>query len=210
MDIEKIIKAEADESGNIPAAKISAVVTAIKQAVGNEFVDRKRYADKIAEIDALKAEAAKSDDAATAAEQLKVKYEALKAEYKDFKADIKRREEHDTKAEKFREVLTAAGVPEKYHKSICKVSGNIIDGITTDESGTIKDLDKLTANAKENWADFIPVVTVSGAAGTSPTLPNNTGGRKYTSQAEIMQIKDTQERQKAIRENLDLFGYGAS
>ena len=38
-DFEKIISEYADTDGNIPKAAIGTVVTAIKQAVGNEFVD---------------------------------------------------------------------------------------------------------------------------------------------------------------------------
>ena len=41
-DFENIVKTHAAEDGNIPATAIPALVTAIKTAVGNEFVDKER------------------------------------------------------------------------------------------------------------------------------------------------------------------------
>lgn len=208
MELEKLIKSNADESGNIPAAHIAALVTAIKQAVGQEFVERSRYNERLTEIESLKTEVKKAEEKAASADQLQLKYDAVKAEFKDYKAGIKQREEYDAKAAKFREVLTAAGVPAKYQGKIVEVSTNVINGIELDENGAVKGVEQLTDKAKTDWGDFIPVVTVSGTA-PAPVLGNNTAGRKYTSKDEIMQIKDTRERQAAIAANMDLFKHDA-
>ena len=205
MDFDKILRAETDESGNIPASRIAALVSTLSREVGQNFVERSRYNERLAEIQTLKDEAAKHEEAAAAGEQLKAKYEALKAEYRDYKAEQTRKAEHETKAGKFREVLRSAGVPDKYHDSICEVSAAIIDGIQIDGDGNTVDADKLASGVKEHWGDFIPVVTVSGTPNTSPTLSNNTAGRKYTSVDQIMAIRNTAERQQAIAENFDLF-----
>ena len=42
-DFEGIVKKHVDEAGNIFASAINALVSAIKNAVGNEFVDKERY-----------------------------------------------------------------------------------------------------------------------------------------------------------------------
>lgn len=204
MELDKILKAEADENGNIPATKFAAVITAIKREVGQEFVERNRYNERLTEIETLKGEVKKAEEKAATAEQLQVKYDAVKAEYKDYKAGIKQREEYDRKAAKFREVLTTAGVPAKYQEKIVEVSANVINGMELDETGAVKDADKLTDKAKTDWGDFIPVIKTTGTP-PQPALGNNTPGRKYTSKDEIMSIKDPVERQAQIRENIGLF-----
>lgn len=202
MDIEKIIKNEADESGNIPGAKVAAIVTAIKREVGQEFVERSRYNDRLTEVESLKAEIKKAEESATEAAQIKVKYDAIKAEYKEYKAESQRKAEHDAKAVKFRDALKAAGVPDKYHNSIVEVSNNVIDGIELDEKGNAKDSDKITEKIKEHWSDFIPVVSVVGAPSTNPVINEK---KTYSTKDEIMSISDPEERQAQIAANIGLF-----
>lgn len=202
MDIEKIIKAEADESGNIPGARIANIVTAIKREVGQEFVERGRYNERLTEIENLKAEVKKAEESGAEAAQLKVKYDAIKAEYKEFKAESQRKAEHAAKSDRFREILRAAGIPDKYHNSIVEVSTKDIDGIEIDEKGAVKDSDKITAGLKEHWADFIPDVSVIGAPTVNPVLNDK---KTYTSRDEIMSISDPEERQAQIAANMELF-----
>ena len=62
--------------------------------------------------------------------------------------------------------------------------------------------DKLVENIKKEWAEFIVKSTEKGAQVGNP--PAN--GGKALSREEILKIKDTSERQKAIAENLSAFG----
>ena len=67
-----------------------------------------------------------------------------------------------------------------------------------------KDVEKIKKDASEEWADFITTTTQKGADTTTP--PANTGGGKMTKE-EIFKIKDASERQKAIADNHELFGF---
>ena len=78
-----------------------------------------------------------------------------------------------------------------------------VDAIEFDDDGKIKGADDLTKSIKSEWADFITTTETKGAE--TPTPPSNNGGGKM-SKADIMKIKDTSERQKAIIENHELFG----
>lgn len=71
------------------------------------------------------------------------------------------------------------------------------------EDGKITNRDELLTAIKADYADF---VAAPGAQGTPPATPPSGGGTTYKSRAEIMQIKDTAARQRAIAENLSLFG----
>lgn len=201
MDILEILKKHVDESGNISAAKFSDVVNAINSAVGKEFVEKKRYNDKLTEIDALKGEKQNAEDKATSAEKWKTKYDALKDDFEAYKKDITAKESKAARSNAYKELLKQAGVSEKRLDAVLKVSD--IDSLEMGEDGKFKDSDKILEGIKNEWADFITTTETKGAETSTP--PSNNGGGKMT-KADIMKIKDTSERQKAIAENHELFG----
>lgn len=201
MDILEILKKHVDEGGNISATKFTDVANAINNAVGKEFVEKKRYNDKLTEIDALKGEKQNAEDKATSAEKWKTKYDALKEDFEAFKKDITAKETKATRTNAYKELLKQAGVSEKRLDAILKVSD--IDSLEMGDDGKFKDADKILENIKTEWADFITTTETHGASTATP--PSNNGGGKMT-KAEIMKIKDTSERQKAIAENHELFG----
>jgi hypothetical protein len=200
MDILEILKKHVDESGNISAAKFSDVVSAINSAVGKEFVEKKRYNDKLTEIDALKGEKQNAEDKATSAEKWKTKYDALKDDFEAYKKDITAKESKAARSNAYKELLKQAGVSEKRLDAVLKVSD--IDSLEMGEDGKFKDSDKILEGIKTEWADFITTTETKGAQTSTP--PSNNGGGKMT-KADIMKIKDTSERQKAIAENIGLF-----
>lgn len=202
-DFEEIIKKQADADGNIPASAIGALVTAIKTAVGNEFVDKSRYKAKLDEIDELKTKQQTAEDNATTAEKWKTKYDALKDEFSEFKENIKTKEAHGAKEKAYRELLKENGVSEKRLDVIMRVSS--IDDFEIDENGKIKDADKVSENIKKEWSEFITTTTTKGANPSNP--PANGGGSgSGKTKEEILAIKDGGERRKAMAENPELFG----
>lgn len=201
MDTLEILKANVDEDGNISAGKFDAVVKAINNAVGKEFVDKKRYNEKLTEIDTLKGEKQNAEDKATSAEKWKTKYDALKDDYDTFKKDIAAKETKATRENAYRELLKEAGISEKRINTVLRVSE--IDKLEMGDDGKFKDSDKILDSIKDEWADFI--VTEKTVGAKTPTPPKNNGGTAMTKE-EIMKIKDTTERQKAIAEHHDLFG----
>ena len=201
MDILSVLKSNVDESGNISASKFDDVVKAINSAVGKEFVEKKRYNDKLTEIDALKAEKHDAEDKVTSAEKWKTKYDALKEEFTSYKNDISAKETKATRSNAYKELLKQAGVSEKRLDSVLKVSD--IDSLEMGEDGKFKDADKLIENIKTEWADFI---TTTETRGAKTATPPKTTSVKMTKE-EIMKIEDDGERQKAIAENHELFGF---
>lgn len=201
MDILSVLKSNVDESGNISASKFDDVVKAINSAVGKEFVEKKRYNDKLTEIDALKAEKNDAEDKVTNAEKWKTKYDALKEEFTSYKNDVSAKETKATRSNAYKELLKQAGVSEKRLDSVLKVSD--IDSLEMGEDGKFKDADKLIENIKTEWADFI---TTTETRGAKTATPPKTTSVKMTKE-EIMKIEDDGERQKAIAENHELFGF---
>lgn len=177
------------------------VVDAIKTERDNAKEDAKKFkadSEELAqakqELDDLKAKGSQPDE-------YKTKYDELKEEYDKYKGEITAKETKAAKSKAYREMLKEIGISEKRLDSVMRVAD--IDSIEL-EDGAIKGVEELKENAKSEWADFIVSEGTVGAK--TPTPPSNTGGGAKT-KAEIMAIKDYGERQKAIAENHQLFGF---
>ncbi len=132
----------------------------------------------------------------------KEKYEAEAKAHKEYKQKV---EAEKTAARDDADVL-----------ALCKEAGIARDSslrlivkdfdrskIKRGEDGAITNHDELVSGIKTDYADF---VGTPGNQGTPPTTPPSGGGTTYKTRDEIMKITDTAARQKAIAENLSLFG----
>ena len=186
--------------------KIDQIIEAHSETVNalkDEIAENKDAADKLTnvqkELDKLKASVKEAEEK-NGKDPYKVKYEAIKEEYEEYKKGIT---EKETKAEKeklYTDLLKATGVSEKRIAAILKVTD--LDGVEIDE-GKIKNSKDLEKTIKEEWADFITKTEEKGANVSNPPK----GGDKTMTKDEIMKIKDASDRQKAIAENHELFGF---
>ena len=188
----------------IDEAKVDEIITAHTEvtdalkAERDKFkTDAGKYAAAQAELDSIKAQAAKDGGK----NPYQVKYEALKEEFDTYKKDTETKATKAKKEAAYRKLLKDAGVTEKRLDAVLRVSD--FDGIEFDSDGKIKDADKLTESIKKEWADFIPQTSQQGAPAQNP--PSTTTGKTMTKD-EILKITDTAARQKAIAENHELFG----
>jgi len=203
-DFEGIIKNHAKEDGGVPASAIPALVTAIRTAVGNEYVDKERYKAKLTEIDQLKEQQQTAEDSAATAGKWKDKYAALKTEFDDYKAQIAGERTLEKKKAALREIAKDAGLSEAGIAKALKYSD--FSKIELDDKDAVKEKADVLKGIREEWADYIQTKNTRGANVPNPPA-NEGGGKKYSSKKEIMEIKDTAERQRAIHDNKELFGY---
>lgn len=173
-------------------------VNALKEERDGYKTDAGKLADVQKELDGLKA---KGDDG------YKEKYEAEKKAHDELKANIANEKAYTAKETAYRELLKAAGVKEKFIDTIVRAEKTVIDGLKLGEDGKIDGADTLTANAKQNWSDFVATTTTKTAGVETP--PTNNGGAKLT-KAEIYKKDDkgryvlsTAERQKALADSLN-------
>jgi hypothetical protein len=172
-------------------------VNALKEQRDSYKADAEKLPTVQKELDDMKAAAEKNGKDA-----YKVKYDALKEDFDKFKADLKEKEKHARKEDAYRALLEEVGISEKRIKSVLKVSD--VDSVEFDDDGKVKDADALKKSISEEWADFIVQKETTGARTATPPAGS---GKVYKSKDEIMAIKDTQERQKAIAENHEMFGF---
>lgn len=125
-------------------------------------------------------------------------YDALKKEYDDYKAETEAAKTRGAVEKAYKKILTKAGIDEKYHDRIIKISD--LNGLKLDEKGEITTADDVLKTVKTDFSEFAGTVKVSGAKTATP--PKTGGGQKKTKK-EIMEIEDTTERQEAWEEYLN-------
>jgi hypothetical protein len=178
----------------------SETVNALKDEMADYKADAEKLTEAQKEIAKLKKEAEEIEKKGEK-DPFKVKYEAIKEEFEDFKKEIEAKETKANKEKLYSELLKEAGVSEKRIAAILKVSD--LEKVEIDSDGKLKEAKELTKSIKEEWADFITKTESKGAEVATPPA----GGAKTLTKEDIMKIKDDGERQKAIAENHELFGF---
>lgn len=119
--------------------------------------------------------------------------------FEDYKKEVAGREAIAKVRSAYRKLLVENGVGEKHIDAVLRVTD--FSNVKIDKEGKLENADKLAESIKSEWAGFITTTGTKGAQVSNPP-----GGSKTTmTKDEIMKIKDTSERQKAIAENIDLF-----
>ena len=172
-------------------------VDALKEQRDSLKADAEKLPVVQKELDDLKATAEKSGEDA-----YKVKYEALKEDFEAYKKEQDEKATHSKKVDAYRNILKEVGVSDKRIDTVLKVSN--VDAVEFDEEGNVKGVEELKKNIGTEWADFIVKTETKGA--TTPTPPAGSG-KVFKTKEEIMAIKDTKERQAAIAENHEMFGF---
>ena len=129
-------------------------------------------------------------------------YDKLKKEYEDFKQKVQERETKAAKQAALTKIAKDAGLSEAGIAKAVKYTD--LSGIELDENGDAKDAKNLIKSLREEWSEHIVKTETKGADTATP--PSSTGKGKMTKD-EIFAIKDASERQKAIAENHELFGF---
>lgn len=163
------------QSMEIPDSKIELIFDEYANAIAGITADRDKYkeqADKLASVEKelVKAQA-KAEELETVSEQLK----KVRAEYADYKAGVESKNLQSLKEKAYSKVLSQAGIPEKRHGAIIRVTD--FSKIELDEENNIKDVQKHVDEAKDVWADFVVTQTVKGADVANP--PSNIGGSTF-------------------------------
>ena len=195
-DIRKIIgEACTDEMENALIALHLGVVDPLKDELNNVKADAAKIEELQKEVEKLNAEKKDGED-------WKAKFEKEHADFGEYKTQIEKDKAADTVKGLYRTLLKEAKVDEKRIDSILKVTD--FSTMKVDKDGKLEGADKLSEAIKNDWKDFIVTVQKNGAGVETP--PDNNGTKMTREQ--IMQIKNTAERQKAIAENFEVFNGG--
>lgn len=183
-----------DLSPKEKAQKIMDEHIAVTNGLKDERDGYKADAEKATELQK------KLDDIANG-EDFQKKYEEEHKAFEDFK---KKTESDATEAKirsAYRKLLQAEGISEKRLDAILKVTD--LSKMKLDKDGGLEGESELKKAINEEWGEFKTTVTEKGAVVEKPLQT----GKATKTKEEIYAIKDTRERQQAIAENHELFGF---
>lgn len=186
--IEQIIEAHVD------------TVNGLKESLEQAQVDAKALPGLQKELDTAREtlKAAKDDG-------WKEKYDKVKKEFDGYRADIAAKESKVAKESAARAYYQSKHITGAALDIAMKGSAEEIAALELGEDGKVKDFKALDSLIAGTFKGLVSSTTVKGADTATP--PANHGGG-YTDKAQIMAIKDRQERRAAIAQNMDLFEKG--
>lgn len=183
------------EDMGIEDANVSKIINAHRETVDGL---KEEIAGNEKEIDTLKSANKELEGKVS---EVQDKFDKEHSDFEEYKKAQADKDVIASKEKAYKELLKEAGVSEKRFASILKITD--LEKLELDKDGKFKDSDKLTDSIKNEWADFIVETETKGA--TTPKPKNTEGGHTKTKE-EIDAIKDAAERQKAMAENLELYG----
>ena len=169
----------------------SATVTGLK----GEIIKYKEDAEKVPGLQ-KKLEDYEKDD-------WKGKYEKEHAGFENYKAEQDKKASYNAKESAYKKMLEDSGVSSKVISLALKASKETIDNLKIGADGKLENTAEVEKGIKEAYADYITTEKTQGANVSNP--PGGEPGKM--TKKEIMEIKDAGERQKAIAENHELFGF---
>lgn len=154
--------------------------------------------EKAADYDKVK----KDLDDLKGGKDYKAEYAKLESEFKAYKKDVTDKETAAAKNKAVRAYFESKGIKGANLEIAMRGAKDEIAAVDLD-GDKIKDDKALEALVN---GDFKALIVSTSTQGAAPVNPPANGGSKRTKE-EILAIKDAGERQKAIAQNLELFGY---
>ena len=190
----------------LSAEQVDEIVDAHMETVNALKEERDGYKTKAKQYDAAAEQLEKANKELESlreknGDSYKEKYEASVKEFEDFKKNLEAENAKKSKIVAYKELLKEIGISEKRIGSVAKLAD--LNSLELGEDGKIKGADKLKESLTEEWSDFIESEHVRGASVETP--PKGKGGKM--SKEDILKIKDAGERQAAMAENHELFGF---
>lgn len=186
----------------IDADKIDEIITAHTDTVDGLKGERDKYkadAEKLEsvqkELDGLKAKG--TDD-------YKDKYEKEHSAFEKYKSEISEKETKKAKENAVKAYFEGKNISGKNLEIAMRGCGAEIAALEL-EDGKIKDTKSLDDLVAGTFSGLVGTAKTQGASTNTPPA-NGVGGKKTMTMDEIMSIKDTTARQKAIAENPSVFG----
>lgn len=191
--LDEILQNE-DLSAKEKAQKIMDEHISVTNGLKDERDSYKQEAEKAADIQ-------KELDGIKGGEDWKKKFEDEHKAFEDFRKQTAQNAETAKVSAAYRKLLADEGISEKRLDAILKITD--LSKMKLDKDGNLEDVDNLKKAISSEWCEFKTTVTERGA---QVDKPPQTSKAKMTKD-EIYAIKDAGQRQKAIAENHELFGF---
>ena len=196
--IEQIIEAHTETVSGLKQ-QIADLGDDLAKAKETGTADSDKLKDVQKELDTLKEQVAADAKAREGKD-----YDALKKEYDDYKAEVQEKAVKSAKEKAVRGLLSDMNMSDKGIYMFMEYGYPKIS-VELDDEGKLKDATPIRQVVKKDFGEYIPKIETKGADTKNPPTDGK-GGAVGKTKEEIMKIKDTGERQKAIAENPGVFG----
>ena len=200
----KQIKSKLQEFG-VPSENLEAaaeyICSAHKTDLDAIIEERDEAREQAKAVPTLQAEVEKLKN--SNAEAIQAKLDQVQTEFDQFKADVAAEKTLDAKTAAFRSILGGLGIPEKRIETILKVSKDAINAVEIGADGKATNKDKITADMRTEWAEFIPTFQDKGANPANPPASTPQGLTKediYKTDDKGRFVMDAAQRQAALVE----------
>ena len=171
-------------------------VDGLKEQLKTAKADAEDLKDVQKELDELKEKSKGGED-------WKAKFDKEHKDFEDYKKEITNKETRAAKEKAARAYFEGKGITGANLEIAIRGAQSEIDAITLDGE-KIKDAKAFDDLIEGTYSGLVKTTKKSGANTNNP--PGNGGNSGATTKADIMKIKNTTERQKAIAEHPELFG----
>ena len=192
-----------DEAVKEIIAGHTATVDALKEKIENADSNIAAVEKLKNDIEKYKSDLETAKQTIAENEKYKEMYESEKTAYQSYKNDIAAKETKAAKEKAAREYFKSKGISDDNMNIAMRGIKSEIEAAELDEKGKIKDIKIFDELIKGDYSKLISKTETRGAETQTP--PPNTGKVSITKE-EIMNIKNTAERQQKIAENPELFG----
>ena len=183
------------KSMGLSEEQIQAVIDAHLEVVNPLKEDRDKLKQDAANVSDLQKEL----DSLKSGEDFKAKYDAEHKAFEDYKNEMKAQAEQAKVQAAYRKLLAEEKISEKRLDAVCRLTD--FSKMKLDKDGNLTDVDKLRESIKSDWSDYITDTIVKGADVENPPKV----AKATMTKEDILKIKDTSARQKAIAANIELF-----
>ena len=189
--IEQIIEAHTETTDSLKAERDrlkdeAAKVEGLEKQLADVQAQLEQANDK-SEFEALKG---KYDKEHAELEKLQGTSKKLQQDFDNYKAEVDQRETKRAKSKAYTDLLSKAGVAQKYVGTVLKVAD--LSKVELDEDGSVKGADELVESLKTEWKDFIPTTQKRGAKPDDP--PKSNGGINGANPRAVQIAKERHER----------------
>lgn len=169
--------------------QVGAIIDEHVSTVNGLKDELKKYKDDAEKLPTVQKEL---DDIKKSGGDWEKKYNDEHKAFEDYKKDTDARAALEKVKAAYKGLLKAQNIGEKHIDSILKVTD--FSKMKLDKDGNLEGKDDLVKTIKSEWDGFI---VTEGTKGAEVQTPPAGAGQTVKTREEIMQIKDTSERQKA-------------
>lgn len=165
--IEQIIEAHTETTDSLKAERDrlkedAGKVAGLEKKLEDVQAQLAKASDK-SEYEALKG---KYEEEHKQLEKLQGTSKQLQQDFDAYKAEVGERETKRAKTKAYKELLSKAGISQKYVGTVVKVAD--LNSIELEEDGSIKGADELVGTLQKEWKDFIPTTQTRGKKPETP------------------------------------------